>query len=90
MRFKTGDKVRMVWKPRFGLPVSTWSELRPVSGVVVGVRDPGTSSSKLIIELATGGHVIQEVASDEHHWAAIEPKMTIGGRMRAISKRLFV
>ena len=90
MRFKTGDKVRVSWKPRFGLPVSTFSALRPMDGVVVAQRSSGLSNSKIVVKLANGDYIIQDPNDDDHQWTAIEVKKTIGSRMRTLGKRLFV
>jgi hypothetical protein len=67
MNFKKGDRVMLKWKPRYGLPVSTWSALKPNRGVVVGVR-----TSQVVVQLDNGDHVFQQINTADPQWAAIE------------------
>ena len=88
MRFKKGDKVKVSWKPRFGLPASTWSEMRAMNGVIVALKAPGPPNSKIVVELLNGDYLVQDTADDDQ-WTTIEKKKTMGSRMQALGRRLF-
>ena len=88
MRFKKGDRVKVSWKPRFGLPTSTWSEMRPMNGVIVALKAPGPPNSKIVVKLPNGDYLVQDAADDDQ-WTTIEKKKTMGSRIQSFGRRIF-
>lgn len=85
MSFKKGDRVKVKWRPRFGLATSTWSAMQPVAGVVVSLKAPGPSSSKIVVKLDDGDYLVQD-PSDKDQWAMIEKKETVSMRLRKLGR----
>jgi len=63
--------------------------MQPMNGVVVSLRAPGPPNSKIVVELLNGDYLVQDLTDDDQ-WTTIEKKKTIGSRMRAAGRRLFV
>jgi len=67
LRFKTGDRVQMMWKRSKGFP-----KMRPVSGVVVAVGFNRGQKARMQVCLETGDHVIQDIEYDRDAWVAFK------------------
>jgi len=66
LSFNKGDKVVMRWRPRFDVPISTWGQMKPTRGVIVG-----TNESKVLVRLVNGDHVVHNEEETEQ-WATVE------------------
>ena len=68
MSFNKGDKVVMRWRPRFDVPISTWGQMKPTRGVIVG-----TNESKVLVRLANGDYIVHNEGEElTEQWATVE------------------
>ena len=74
MQFKKGDKVQVAWKPRMGVSHSVWAKMRAEKGVVVGVCENQHGSSKIIVRLGSGDHVVYDMNQRAHQWVTIKKR----------------
>jgi hypothetical protein len=72
MRFKTGDKVRMVWKPMHG-----FRDVPTRRGEVVGINIAGYATPKMLVRLECGGYVVQDVEESRDAWVSFKPDFRV-------------
>ena len=72
MKFKAGDKVRMVWKPMHG-----FRDVPTQRGEVVGVNSSGYTTPKMLVRLENGDHVIQDVEESRDAWVSFKPDFRV-------------
>ena len=72
MRFKVGDKVRMVWKPMHG-----FRDVPTQRGEVVGVNTTGYATPKMVVRLESGDHIIQDIEESRDSWVSFKPDFRV-------------
>ena len=72
MRFKKGDKVRMVWKPMHG-----FRDVPTQRGVVVNINTTTYDNPKMLVRLENGDHVIQDVDDPRDAWVSFKPDFRV-------------
>jgi hypothetical protein len=72
LRFKTGDKVRMVWKPMHG-----FRDVPTQRGEVVGINTTSYTAPKMLVRLESGDYIIQDVEESRDAWVSFKPDFRV-------------
>jgi hypothetical protein len=72
LRFKTGDKVRMVWKPMHG-----FRDVPTQRGEVIATNLVSYDKPKMLVRLESGDHVIQDIDETRAAWVSFKPDFRV-------------
>jgi hypothetical protein len=72
LRFKTGDKVRMVWKPMHG-----FRNIPTQRGEVIAINTTTYEKPKMLVRLEGGDHIIQDIEEPREAWVSFKPDFRV-------------
>ena len=72
MRFKKGDKLRMVWKPMHG-----FKDLPTMRGEVIATNHVSWEKPKMLVRLENGDHVVQDIEDERAMWVSFKPDFRV-------------